>query len=151
MNKILIGLMVVALSGCSTGLKRKTMTTETYTFFSDTWVINARCFRDELISPQQYAEGMSGISYMTSTWIYEEEVLKRSISNSFNYGFVTSLICRQHEANLFSLKAGVKKDKERASKAVANYNQQLQSFADAMNPPRLRTTCRTTGSLTTCS
>jgi hypothetical protein len=151
MNKIVIGLVVVALSSCSTGLKRKTMTTEAYTFFSDNWVLNARCFREEFITPQQYADGISGISYMTNTWIYEEETLKSFISVAFNSGDVNSAICRTHEANLISLKSTVKNDKERASRAVANYNQQLQSFANAMNPPRFRTTCLTTGIMTTCS
>jgi hypothetical protein len=151
MNKVLIGLVVVALSGCSTGLKRKTMTTEMYGFFSDSWVVNARCFRDEHISPQQYADGMSGLSYMVNTWVYEEETLKSFISFAFNSGYVNSTICRNYEANLISLKSTVKRDKERESRAVANYNQQLQSFANAMNPPRLRTTCLTTGIMTTCS
>jgi hypothetical protein len=64
---------------------------------------------------------------------------------------VNSTICRNYEANLISLKSTVKRDKERESRAVANYNQQLQSFANAMNPPRLRTTCLTTGIMTTCS
>jgi len=151
MNKLLIGLLIVVISGCSTGLKRKTMTTETYTFVSDVWVVNARCFRDEYITPQQYADGMSGISHMVNTWIYEEQTLKSFISFAFNSGYVNSTICRNHEANLISLKNTVKEVKEMESRAVANYNQQLQSFADAMNPPRLRTTCLTTGIITTCS
>ncbi|AEP29914.1 hypothetical protein [Brumicola nitratireducens] len=151
MKKLLVGLLVVGLTGCATGPTKKVMTPDVYLLFANIWADNVGCYQKNYISPQQYAEGIDSFSHVLNTWVYDVDRMKEEIDIRFRFLITNASNCKNHEFALTQVKSASDKAKGREQRYVENYNKSLESFANSMNPPRVKTTCLTTGSLTMCN
>lgn len=133
--------MILTLVGCASP-----MPDTHYQNFSGFVGHLQKCFENEHINPQMYAEAKNAFSYVLSTWNYDSTKLSSMINESYSRTYVTQASCRQTQANAYQLIANAKQHR-------VNQKESQQAWDNAMkelnkNKPVY---CNTIGTMTICN
>lgn len=144
-KSLILAIVSYALSGCATP-----MSDAQYIYFASQASATERCFNNNHISAELYANGVRAIAYNTSTWKYDREKLlmkhnkinkeTRENSEAFDAQF-----CNQFSATLYQTIAQASQHRDNAREA----KRQLKE--NNRNNTQRTTTCNTIGTQTSCT
>lgn len=136
------------LAGCATS--SSPMPESHYQNFSGFVGYLQKCFEQEYIEPQMYADSKNALSYTLSTWSYDQSKLSNMINQAYYNTYANKQNCRQTEANAYQL---ITKAKQHRANVKANQQASQQAWDNAMkelnkNKPVY---CNTIGTMTICN
>lgn len=136
------------LAGCATSSPQ--MPESNYQKFSGFIGFLQKCFEQEYIGPQMYADSKNALSYTLSTWSYDQFKLSNMINQAYSNTYANKQDCRQIEANAYQLIANAN---QHNANVKANQQSSQQAWDNALkelnkNKPVY---CNTIGTMTICN
>lgn len=152
MNKLLLSLVVVVCAtACSSAPDRKVMPDYYYPQIAKVIVEAAKCYDNDYLLPGTYVSFQNSIGYSVNSWIHDENKLKSTIQDAYSSIVVSNETCMANVRDVGLIIAKINAYKSNRQANADSQAQYWQRIADALNPPRIRTNCFTTGALTTCN
>lgn len=137
----------LTVGGCAT---TRTMPDEKYEQFSRFAAWTQRCFENNFMSPQMYAETKNAVGYMLGTWSYDTGKIQSMMRSAYADAVPNAASCRQIEANAHQLIATAKQNKSDRKESQRSLNEAVQEFNRSIstNKPIY---CNRIGTMTMCN
>jgi len=141
-TKLLSGVMILTLVGCAS----RPMPDTHYQMFSGFVGHVQKCFENEHINPQMYAEVQNSLSYVLSTWSYDSTKLFNMADESYSRTYVTQTSCRQTQADAYQIIAEAKQHRVNKKESQQAWDNTMEKLNE--NKPVY---CNTIGWTTVCN
>lgn len=100
--KFYAALVALSIAGCAT-TTTSTMPEEKYQQFSSFMAWTQKCFENNYMSTQTYADTKNAIGYLVGTWRYDTGKMVSMMRDAYANVTPSQPSCRQTEANAFQL------------------------------------------------
>ena len=109
-----------------------------------------KCFENNHMSPQTYADTKNAVGYLLGTWRYDTGKMGSMMRDAYARISPSKASCRQTEANAYQLIALANQHRGDEKESQRNWNEALQEFNRNMsaNKPIY---CNRIGTMTMCN
>lgn len=137
----------LTVGGCAT---TSTLPEAKYEQFSRFAGWTQKCFENNFISPQMYAETKNALAYTLGTWNYDTGKMQSMIRSAYTSATPNAGGCRQTEANAYQLIAAVNQNRSDRKESQRSLNESVQEFNRSMSTNK-PVYCNRIGTMTMCN
>jgi hypothetical protein len=122
--KLLIGIWTVfVISGCVSSMPDNYY--RQYSAFSG---YLQKCFEDEYLSPQLYADTKNAMSYTLRTWSYDRDKISSMHNEVYSNAYTNAERCREVEAHAYQMIGNVRQHRDDQKDSKEEWNNALNEW-----------------------
>lgn len=141
-SKIVAISIIAGIAGCASSPMGETQ----YQMFGGAASANQKCFENNYLSPQIYADTKGAIRRMLQTWDYDENTLTSRMQQEYSNTHATQEFCRKFEGHAYDLIAMTRKHDEHVKESNKTWSDSLKETN--INKPIF---CNTIAGVTMCN